>query len=274
MFQEDVMRWKCFVPHPLWEGSRGYVLRYKGEIAAFGCVVPCRFGMVTSCNVIDWAASKAVPGAGLMLYRHIQSLAGSMINIGGTPDARAVLPKVGFQVRTEIHHYTRVVRPWKNFLANGQKDWKSPLRVARDYRELARSQSGETLTAQRVQAFGDGLLDHFLTCPAVRMEGFQLEREGQAVGHFLLSRAGGECRIAGLWTSEDCLAAYSAAMQAAADATQIRAASSSPVKTAALERAGFRRTHSEPVFVLDPDRRLPDEVEVSLLENDGFYWHK
>ena len=49
-------------------GSRGYALRYKGEIAAFGCLVPCRFltgsGSVASCNVIDWAASKAVPGAG------------------------------------------------------------------------------------------------------------------------------------------------------------------------------------------------------------------
>ena len=92
MFQPDVLRWKCFAPHPFWEGSRGYALRYKGEIAAFGCLVPCRFltgsETVASCNVIDWAASKTVPGAGILLYRHIQSLTGTMINIGGTADAR------------------------------------------------------------------------------------------------------------------------------------------------------------------------------------------
>jgi hypothetical protein len=104
MFQADVLRWKCFAPHPFWEGSRGYALRYRGEIAAFGCVVPCRFltgsGTVASCNVIDWAASKSVPGAGIMLYRHIQGLTGAMINIGGTADARQVLPRIGFQARS------------------------------------------------------------------------------------------------------------------------------------------------------------------------------
>src|ERR1035438_1639560 len=42
MFQADVLRWKCFAPHPFWEGGRGYALRYKGEIVAFGCLVPCR----------------------------------------------------------------------------------------------------------------------------------------------------------------------------------------------------------------------------------------
>ncbi len=29
MFQADVLRWKCFTPHPFWDGSRGYALRYK-----------------------------------------------------------------------------------------------------------------------------------------------------------------------------------------------------------------------------------------------------
>jgi hypothetical protein len=142
MFQADVLRWKCFAPHPFWEGSRGYALRYKGEMAAFVCLVPIRFltvsGTVPGCNFIDWAASKAVPGAGIMLRRHIQGLIGTMINTGGTEDARQVLPKIGYQVRAERHAYTRVVRPWRHFQAH-QKDWKSPVRLARDYRELRRA---------------------------------------------------------------------------------------------------------------------------------------
>src|ERR1035438_3159598 len=144
MFQADVLRWKCFAPHPFWEGDRGYALRYKGEIAAFGCLVPCRFltgsGTVASCDVIDWAASKAVPGAGIMLYRHIQGLTGTMINIVRTGDASQVLPKIGFQVRAERHSYTRVLRPWHHFRQTHQRDWKSPLRLARDYRRDRRRQ--------------------------------------------------------------------------------------------------------------------------------------
>ena len=308
MFQEDVLRWKCFAPHPFWEGSRGYTLRYQDRIAAFGCVVPCRFltgsGSVASCNVIDWAASKTVPGAGIMLYRHIASLAGTMINIGGTADARQILPRIGFRARADIHHYTRVVRPWHHLMLAERKDWKSPLRLARDYRELARSSlpAGRTLAVRRVSNF-DALpagvfpdpcvtrqvicartatsLGYFLNCPAANVEGYVLERNGTPAGYFLLSRSGHQCRIADLWIRAadrdpwaEAYASATARARAGSGITDITAAASLALQTGALEQAGFRRTHSEPVFVLDPGRLLEDhnDLALGLLENDGFYW--
>ncbi len=307
MFQADVLRWKCFAPHPFWEGSRGYALRYKGEIAAFGCLVPCRFltgsGSVSSGNVIDWAASKAVPSAGVMLYRHIQGLTGTMINIGGTGDARRVLPGIGFQARVERHHYTRVLHPWRRF-RQAPKDWKSPLRLARDFTALGSAQrdAGQALTARRLRSF-DGVpaeafpapsvtgqvvcartpesFTYFMACPAAAMDAYLLERGPTPAGYFLLSRVGGQCRIADLWIhSPDAQAwadAYGAATAIARtdpNITQIAAAASLSLQTGALQRAGYRRTHSEPVFVLDPDGRLRDQndLAVSLLENDGYYW--
>jgi hypothetical protein len=47
-----------------------------------------------------------------------------------------------------------------------------------------------------------------------------------------------------------------------------------PLQTGALQKAGYRRTHSEPVFVSDPGSLLGDrnDLAVSLLENDGYYW--
>jgi hypothetical protein len=307
MFQADVLRWKCFAPHPFWEGSRGYALRYKNEIAAFGCVVPCRFltgsGTVAGCNVIDWAASKAVPGAGIMLYRHIQGLTGTMINIGGTADARNVLPKIGFQARADIQHYVRVLQPWRHFRMADRKDWKSPLRLARDYRELGRATTPQAeACATRVSSF-DGApaeafpdpsitrqvvcartpesLGYFLTCPAAKMNAYLLEREQTPAGYFLLSRVGRQCRIADLWIRaadrQGWAKAYAAAAAAARTdphTTEVTVAASSPLETGALEQAGYRCTHAEPVFVLDPGRLLGDrnDLAVSLLENDGFYW--
>lgn len=308
MFQADVLRWKCFTPHPFWEGSRGCALRYKGEIAAFGCLVPCRFltgsGTVASCNVIDWAASKAVPGAGIMLYRHIQGLTGTMINIGGSADACNVLPKIGFQVRAERHGYTRVLRPWHHFRMTDPKDWKSPLRLARDYRELGRAAlaAGRALRARRVQGFDDvaaeafpdpsvtrqvvcartpELLGYFLTCPAAKVEAYLLERAQTPAGYFLLSRVGRQCRIADLWirsaNRRDWAEAYAAATAAARSdphTNEVTVAASSPLETGALRQAGYRRTHAEPVFVLDPGSLLGgrNDLAVSLLENDGYYW--
>jgi hypothetical protein len=307
MFQADVVRWKCFVPHPFWEGSRGYALRYRGEIAAFGCVVPCRFltgsGTVASCNAIDWAASKAVPGAGILLYKHIQGLSGTMINIGGTDDARQVLPRIGFQARTEIHHYTRVLRPWRHFRQTDQRDWKSPLRLARDYRELGRAaHAGAALTAHRVDRFDDvpaelwpdpsvmgqvvcartaASLNYFLACPAAKMDAYVLERDGAGVGYFLLSRVGGECRVADLWIRSadravwtEALAVATAVARTDSQVARITAAATLPLQTEALEKAGYRRTHAEPVFVQDPEGRLGGrkDLAVGLLENDGYYW--
>ena len=284
MFQPDVLRWKCFTPHPFWEGPRGYALRYKGQIAAFGCVVPCRFlagsETVLSCNVIDWAASRHVPGVGVILYRHIQSLTDTMINIGGTAEARRVLPAAGFTARTELHHYKRVLRPWRRFRQSGQPDWKAPLRLARDYRELLRPASAappECAAAQPVTcARTPELIDYLLACPAAQMESHTLEH-----GSFLLSRVGHECRIADLWLQparpQDWAAAYSSAVAAAAvnaHTVQVTAAASHQPQIEALRQAGFRHTHSEPVFVHDPDRRLgdPSGLALSFLENDGFYW--
>jgi hypothetical protein len=308
MFQADVMRWKCFAPHPFWEGGRGYALRYKGEIAAFGCVVPCRFltgsETVGSCNVIDWAASKAVPGAGILLYRHIKSLAGTMINIGGTDEARQVLPKIGFDVRVERHCYRRVVRPWRLFRTESPRDWKSPLRLARDYAELGRPSPtvGRRLAARRVDGFHDikeelfpdpsvaarvvcarnaESLDYFLACPAAKTQGYLLERDGQPAGYFLLSSVRGQRRIADLWIRSadqpDWAEAYhvAAAMaEADSETTDVTVAASSATLIEALKEAGYHRTHSEPVFVLDPGVLLRErsDLTIGLLENDSFYW--
>jgi hypothetical protein len=146
--------------------------------------------------------------------------------------------------------------------------------LARDLGELARSPGArKPLAARRVASFEDAAWNYFMACPAAPMEGYLLEREGAPVGAFLLSRVGDECRIADLRTNGDWVGAYQAAVAAAGNVTRIVAAASVPARTEALEQAGFRRTHSEPVFVLDPESRLPAELSVSLLENDGFYWH-
>ena len=307
MFQPDVLRWKCLVPHPFWEGSRGYILRHKGAIAAFGCVVPCRFlnaaESVPSCDVIDWAASKAVPGAGAMLYRHVQRLAGTMINIGGTAKARAVLPRMGFDLREQRYTYTRVLRPWHHFAAR-PKDWKAPWRLARDYGELAfpLRAGAQSLTTRRVDSFQGvaaetfpdpavtgqvvcartpQLLDYFLACPAARMEAWLLEHAERPAGYIVLSRVGGECRIADLWLRSAEAHLWASAYNAAATAalrdhatTEVTAAASVSLPMEALRQAGYRKISIEPVFVRDPGGLLRgrNDLALSLAENDAFYW--
>jgi len=53
-------------------------------------------------------------------------------------------------------------------------------------------------------------------------------------------------------------------------------AASLPLQTDALQKAGYRRTHAEPVFIRDPGRLLGDgnDLALNLLENDGYYWKR
>jgi hypothetical protein len=124
-------------------------------------------------------------------------------------------------------------------------------------------------------------LGYFLACPAVKTEAHLFEREQTPAGYFLLSRIGRQCRVADLWIRsadrQEWAKAYAAATAAARmdpHTTEVTVAASSPLQTSALEQAGYRRTHAEPVFVLDPGSLLGDRsnLAVSLLENDGFYW--
>jgi len=108
-----------------------------------------------------------------------------------------------------------------------------------------------------------------------------LQRERTPAGYFLLSRVGRQCRIADLWVRSadpqrwaEAYAAATAAARTDPHTTEVTVAASSPLETGALEQAGYRRTHAEPVFVLDPDGRLGarNDFAVSMLENDAFYW--
>jgi hypothetical protein len=140
-----------------------------------------------------------------------------------------------------------------------------------------------SVTQQVVCARTPGSLSYFMACPATQTDAYVLERDHTPVGYFLLSRVGCQCRIADLWIrSPDGQAwaeAYAAATAAARTdprITEITAAASLPLQTGALQQAGYRRTHAEPVFVADPGALLGDrrDLAIGLLENDGYYWQR
>ncbi len=52
--------------------------------------------------IIDWAASKTAPGAGVAIYQHVLKLTDGLIGVGGSDDAQRVLPRMGFKARQEL----------------------------------------------------------------------------------------------------------------------------------------------------------------------------
>jgi hypothetical protein len=281
----DIFDWRYFQPRPDWDGPRSWVVKIEGQIVAHIGVWPLTLrtptGPVTFVHPLDWAASPAFPGAGILLFRSFLRRTGTVLGLGGSEQSKRLLPSLGFEklgkvdiyakwlVRHRLRANTRlatvarqgmrlarklIFRP----LAERQFDGWAAVSVSVFPRQLDevidRSESGEhSFLWTGVQS-----LNFVLTCPIRSCKGFLLYQNGRLRGYFILSRPGNQSRIADLRVDsispEDWNAAYLVATECAKDdpdAHEVTAYSSTELVKGALEAQGFR-------IMMDRDFRLHD----------------
>jgi hypothetical protein len=250
-------------------------------------------------RVIDWAGSRHMPAAGVLVMRKLAAFTDTVLAVGGSPDAVRVFPKMKFEHRGDADVFVRVIRPWRQFRTDPYpRGWKAPLRLARNIlwsrRPLPSPPRG--WRAEPVKRFDDAvapalsyqpqgfttterspaILNYMLDCPGGILSGFLLRQAERIRGYFLLSLVAGQARIAEAWVDsekpEDWQAAIAVAtLQAAAfpETCEILAVSSIQVGREALQRNGYRFRRHDPIFVLDPQRRLAGQPELNLTFVDG-----
>jgi hypothetical protein len=275
-------------------------MRRGEEIVAFGCAMPTRFvcagGELLVACIIDWAANRAVAGAGVAIYRHIGNLAGGLIGVGGSNDAQRLLPRMGFQQVQELLTYERVTRPVRRFLGAGSRTWRDLARLGRNAVRLWRpgGTAARGWSARRVERFDESveavaprpglvsatvcyrnaaILNYFLLCPAARMEGYLLEREGLVGGYFVRAFVRGECRIAELWVASAEQADWAAAVALAGAATGVSQTSlvcCTEVGQLAAKRAGYHLLARQPVYAKG-ELPKPLDAAMGMLATDAFY---
>ena len=304
---EQLFDWKCFEPRPDWPLNRG-ILLWKGEnLLAYATVVPGTWlaasGPVSSVLPIDWAADPSVPGAGTVLHRKMWSLSKVVLHVGGTAQARTLVPHLGLERYADIEWYSRILRPFRQYRMRPHRDYKAPARFARNvWWSLAKlPRAPERWSAERVERFEDGmlpefaapvlarftppartaaLLDYMLRCPGAQFSGYVVKEAGSIRGFFVLAHLAGQTRIADLEVNSteagDWAAAYSLALREAARdprACEVAAVASTPLGKAALIETGFRQRGYEPVWIGDSENALRDAapLHISMLEWDGAY---
>jgi hypothetical protein len=123
-------------------------------------------------------------------------------------------------------------------------------------------------------------LNYWLRSPTVAISGFAIQRAKKNLGYFLLSRVGGQTRIADLrlssTTQDDWNAAYSLAERVAAadpETCEITAVASTLFSEIALRSSGFRQRGSAPLFLYDPQKKLRDSSPIywNLIDGDAAY---
>ncbi len=295
------MDWKFFRPNPMWAGTRSYVLESDGRIIGHACISPVTFSgsktLVSSAQLIDWAAGPQMPAAGLMLMRQCLPLTDSLLAIGGSQDARPLFPRMNWLRRLAgMTQYARPLRPLRQILRS-KLDWKTPARLARNVLWNAQGlPASKAWSAARVSQFAEvwqpradvpvllrtkEWMNYLLDCPAASMEAYLVLHDKQPRGHFLLARVGPQTRIVDLVVDtedhQDWVDAIASAVRQAAlqpDACEVAAASSLPLFCRALEACGFHERGRVPVYIADPKNKIADAalVEITLAVGDGFYF--
>ena len=302
-FRPDVVRWKYFTPHPDWTGPRSLAVKQGSEIVAHGGVWPVRFrtppGEVKGMHLIDWAARRSAVGAGVFLLRKIAGLADVLLTIGGSPDTRSLLPKLGYKPAGELRTYARVIRPWSHFATTPRKTWKTPVKLLRNAASSVGSRTPKPergWAASPISSFTEPLhgtdssltpqavfsrrtasgLNHLLQCPAAEFRGFQIIRDEISVGFFVIAKVSRQARIVDIRIDGDDFPAWLSACRLAAgiaaqdpETCEIVAASSVPRTGEAWAQSGFVQRETDRLSSYDPRNRLAGSaMDLTLADGD------
>ncbi|PWT99274.1 MAG: hypothetical protein C5B51_27625 [Terriglobia bacterium] len=304
--QPALMQWKYDDPRPDWNGSRSYAWMEGGRIAAHACLCPVTYRAenreITGSYLIDWAALRLSPGAGVFLLRKLSSLFQVLWAIGGSQDTQTILPKLGYQAAGELSLFARVMRPWRQSRNDpARRGWKAPLRLARNtlLSRLPAASIPAHWTCTPLPAFDSGhipllqavtphpttqrtpeLMNYFLRCPGAKMSAYVIREKGVPRGWFVISRVAGVSRIADFRlhsaAPDAWQAGYGLALKMALgdrEGCELIAAATTPLAAQAIRRNGFRLRSTQPVFLLDPGKLLLPHLplEVNLIESDAAY---
>ncbi len=292
------LRWKYYEAGPAWKGSRSYVMAEKGRLLAHAAIWPLRIrlqsGVRQGIGFSDWAASEEHRGIGLVLLKKLMALAPYVLAIGGAEITRQVLVRVGFKPWAGLPVYARVLRPLRQSRTRPLRNWKEPMRVARN---LAWSRSrlaaaGEwtaavelpderTLAAVHEQtgSINDREFLAFLErCPSVPIRCYVLRKGSVPRGYAVISVVRGQGRLTEVRiTSNDpkdwnaVIALLVKTVSEDGNVAEAAAMASVPLLENALQANGFRLRDRRPLVVLDTEGEMTREAvpQLGMLVDDA-----
>lgn len=290
-----LMAWKYWDPRPDYPEPRSYVLESDGEFIGHVGLWPLDYAGVRGVHMIDWAASRNSPGAGISMVQRVARMFEFIVAIGGSETTRKVLPAFGFKEVAQSWEAARPLRPLPQILSHQNRNWKLAARLARNswwalspavhppaawgIQEISPSAAGSLPTRYsfaRTPAF----FEYLGRCPGAGYRFYSLTRAGEPAGLVLMSSVRGQARVAGVWLSEasdeSFGAAYTLSQRVARDISGAYEFVAKGVEGAAgraAAAAGLRVVSRGPVFVLDKKSRFtpPADFQFQLIDDDGSF---
>jgi hypothetical protein len=284
----SVMAWKYWDHRGDWDGPRGYVMERDGVIVAHAGIYPLTFGAgeVRGIRMMDWAAAKESPGAGLALLRKLDILFDFIYSIGGSEKLRRITDAYGYVECARQWKGARPLRPFQQILKHQYRNWKLAPRLIRNFiwslpkpsnSGLYQGWKSEEITPGDVseefypQNMADAcfsprppaFFEYLLRCPVMQMRLYGIRDDRGPRGHFAIGVLRGQARVAGVWLREpDCeawQAAFSLAQQAAMrldGAYEIMAAGTEGLSERCAARSGLHIMTHTPIYLLNKKKKL------------------
>ncbi len=312
-FAHEVLSWKYFDgPNgPSADSVCSLIARSAGTIIGHIGICPRQFIVsgdgttaVSTMHVIDWTGSATHPGSGALLMLRAFATSKTQYAVGGTAQAQAMFPRLGFEQKPKLAIYKKVLTPFHRLRSTGQglirkcagtiKDMASvwqertppipqtvELRSAPTFTEeidclLGRS-SIRIVTCKRDHM----LLNYFLRYPLSGFSGWTIHRSQRMIGFAVLTitphgrvRLG---KIVDCWLDSEDPSCWQATVAALIDRLRVLSADSvtcyaaTPSLHAALLWNGFAKSWEANVYVRDKQRLLPRDlpVGISMLDRDS-----
>ena len=311
-FSHEVLLWKYFdgPGSPSGDSVRSLVARAAGRIIGhvgicFRQLIVTGDGAtpVSTMHAIDWLGSEAHPGSGAFLMLQAFATSTTQYAIGGTAQAQAVFPRLGFEQKSKLLIFRKVLAPFHRLRTTGQglfrkgagtivdvasvcrartppmphiAELRSVSTFAEEIDGLLRQSSMRIVTCQRDHS----LLNYFLRCPLSGFSGWTIHISERIVGYAVLKiTANGRAqlgKIVDCWLDTEDSSYWQAAVAALVDRLRVLSADSvtcyaaNPSLHAALLWNGFAKSGESNVYLRDKRRSLPQELPFgfSMLEAD------
>ena len=298
----EVMLWKYWAHRDDWTEPRSYVLEKGSSIVAHAGIWPVTFGggaqAIRGLQIIDWAAAKDSPGAGLTLVQKLAAMFDFIYSVGGSEATQKVLPAFGFVKYAREWNGARPIRPVRQILTHQTRNWKLAPRLLRNYflskhktmhqndswqaEEIAAHQIAADLVSPqasfspRTPAF----FKYLVSCPVTRFHCYRIRNANEQQGHFAIGVLRGQARLAGVWlrdtSPQSWRMAYTIAQRTAANlpcAYEFVAAGTEGASAEAAALSGLRITRGSIVYLLNKPGRLnlPQDFQFQLSDHDGVF---
>lgn len=313
LLSPEILAWKYFdgARDPAENSACSLVARSAGRIV--GHIGLCHRRLVVSgdaappvstMHAIDWLGSAAHPGSGVFLMVQAFATSKTQYAIGGTAQSQALFPRLGFEQKTKVAIFRKILAPFHRLRTTGQglfrkwagtaKDmasvWRArtppmprtvELRPAPTFSEevdcVLRQSSLRVVTCQRDHV----LLNYYLRCPLSGFFGWTIHAAQRLIGFAVLKvtphgriQLG---KIVDCWLDTEDPACWQAAVAALVDrlravsADDVTCYAATPSLHAALLSNGFTKSEERNVYVRDKQQSLPRDLPfgVSMLDADG-----